>query len=278
MNRRDVLTRIARAVCVAIVALLACSNLAFGGTIAEQNFIDAVYQDLLHRPADPGGLAAYLFVLDSGGSAFDVAHAIDTTEEYYTDLVGSYYQSYLNRPADAGSNALVALLMAGGADAVAQADLLGSPEYFINRGAGDNSDFLNALYQDLLNRPADPGAIALFLPLLNAATPRSQVAAELLNSLEYNNDLVNGYFLRFLGRPAGSNGPHDVSELGVGATDETVIAQILGTPEFFALAQTQTATPEPGTFLLFAVGSGLVLTRAFGRRLLHTALRLSRAD
>ena len=265
-------------ICAAIGGLLACSTPAFGGTVAEQNFIDSVYQDLLHRPADPAGLAAYLFVFDSGGSAFDVAHAIDTTQEYYTDLVGSYYQSYLNRAPDAGSNALVALLMVGGADAVAQADLLGSPEYLINRGAGDNSDFLNALYQDLLNRPADPGAIALFLPLLNAATPRSQVAADVLSSLEYDNDLVNGYFLRFLGRPAGSNGPPYVSALGLGATDETVIAQILGTPEFFALAQTQTATPEPGTFLLLALGSGLVLTRAFGRRLLHTALRLSRAD
>jgi hypothetical protein len=52
-----------------------------------------------------------------------------------------------------------------------------------------------------------------------------------------------------------------VSELGQGVTDEAVIAQILGTPEFFALAQTQTATPEPGTFLLFTLGSGLMLIR-----------------
>jgi len=116
-------------------------------------------------------------------------------------------------------------------------------------------------YQDLLNRPADPAAIATFLPLLNAATPRSEVASDVLNFSEYDTDLVNEYFLRFLGRPAGSSGPPYVSELGQGVTDEAVIAQILGTPEFFALAQTQTATPEPGTFLLFTLGSGLMLIR-----------------
>jgi hypothetical protein len=200
----------------------------------------------------------------NGGTSFDVAHAIDTTQEYYTDLVGFYYQSYLNRPADASSTFFVNLLVGSGTDLQVQAAILGSPEYFLNRGAGDNTDFLNALYQDLLNRPADPGAIATYLPLLNASTPRSQVAGDVLSSFEYNNDLVNGYFLRFLGRPAGSSGPLYVSELGQGATDETVIAQILGTPEFFALAQTQAATPEPGTFLLFALGSGLVLRRRRG--------------
>jgi hypothetical protein len=258
----------AASISVGIVALLACSTPAFGGTIAEQNFIDAVYQDLLHRPADPAGVAFFLSLFDNGGTGFDVAHTLDTSPTYYTDLLGSYYQGYLNRPVDpAGIMFYTNLRMQGGGDLQVQAGILGSPEYFTNRGAGDNSDFLNALYQDLLNRPADPGAIATFLPLLNAATPRSQVASDVLNSSEYDTDLVNEYFLRFLGRPAGSSGPPYVSELGQGVTDETVIAQVLGTPEFFALAQTPTAVPEPGTVLLVALGSGFVLLRCLLVRL-----------
>lgn len=253
-------------ICVAIFGLFACSQ-AFGSTLAQQNFIDKVYQDLLGRPADPVGLAAYLTLFDKGGTSFDVAHGVDTSQEYYSILVGSYYQSYLYRPSDAGSVPLVSLLVGGATDQQVQATILGSSEYFTNRGAGDNAGFLNALYQDLLNRPVDAAGIAAFLPLLNAATPRSQIAIDLLKSTEYEGDLVNGYFLRFLGRPAGADGAPYVSELGVGVTDETVIAQILGTPEFFDLAQRQTAAPEPGTLLLFGLGSGLVLLRCMLLRL-----------
>jgi hypothetical protein len=246
--------------CFAILAFLAGSTPASAATIAQQNFINAVYNDLLNRPADPVGLAAYSALFDGGASNFDVAKAIDATQEYYGNLVGSYYQSYLQRPADGASSILVNELLGSGTDQDVQAAILGSQEYFTNRAAGDNGAFLDALYQDLLSRPADSTARMVILPLLTGGTPRSQIASAILGSVEYQDDLVDSYFQRFLGRPAGGDASPFVQELKLGTSDETVIAQIIGSQEFFDLAQRQalTQTPEPGTWLLLAAGLGLL--------------------
>jgi len=252
-----------------IAGLLACSP-AFGATIQQQNFINAVFEDLLGRPADSGAVAYYSSQLDMGATDFDVAYSVDTSSEYYGGLVGSYYESYLHRMADPSSIAFVNSLVGGAADAAVEAIILGSDEYFNTRGGGDNTTFLNALYEDLLGRPADPGALATFLPLLNGSTSRSQVAAIVLASNEYDHDLVNSYYERFLGRAADAGSAGSVTELSLGTTDETVIAQILGSAEFFGLAQTQAdapaQAPEPGSLAPLGLGAVLVIAGTRGRR------------
>src|SRR5207249_5012906 len=113
--------------------------------------------------------------------------------------------------------------------------VVGSVEYFQNRGGGTNTGFLNALYQDGLNRAVDPSGQATFgMDLANGLTP-GQVAAAVFGSTEFLQDSVQGFYQNLLHRAADPFGLNaSVSALQIGATDQQIIAAIAGSNEFFA--------------------------------------------
>jgi hypothetical protein len=165
----------------------------------------------------------------------DVALGIEASPEYLTDLVESLYQQYLGRAADpSGLNSALQLLNAGGTDEQVAAFLVGSAEFFQNQAGGTNAGFLNALYQDALGRAIDPSGQATYSQALANGVSRTQVALDILTSLEYYSNLVQGYYQSFLGRAADSSGLNTyVLDLLGGVTDEMVIAAIVGSDEYF---------------------------------------------
>jgi hypothetical protein len=65
---------------------------------------------------------------------------------------------------------------------------------------------------------------------------RTQVAEAVFTSLEFDIDLVRGWYLRFLRRPADSNGLNGfVAALMGGIRDETLIAAIVGSDEYIGM-------------------------------------------
>src|SRR5262249_32731142 len=70
-----------------------------GGT--DQAWIDALYQDVLHRGADAAGKANWLGALAAGVSRFNVAFALAASAEHETIVVVTDYQRYLGRSAGA---------------------------------------------------------------------------------------------------------------------------------------------------------------------------------
>jgi hypothetical protein len=114
------------------------------------------------------------------------------------------------------------------------ATLIGSPEYFVNRGGGANDSFLNALYQDVLRRPVDAGGNAYFGRLLATGVSRSQVAGIILNSDEYRSLLIGDYYQQLLGHPTSSGSINFwLSYMKQGGRDEQVAAAIAGSDEYF---------------------------------------------
>jgi len=105
-------------------------------------------------------------------------------------------------------------------------------------GVGPSNDrFINQLYVDLLGRPADPAALSTLNGLLLTGGTRNDVAAAVLVSSEYRQKLVTDYYSTFLHRPISAAelvfwGP----AFAAGMTDEQIEAQILASPEYFALA------------------------------------------
>lgn len=198
-------------------------------------WINEVYGDFLGRLADPGALSYWNSQLAQGANRNTVVSAIEASGEYRAREVQALFERYLRRPADPGGQAyFVARLAAGATIESVAASLIGSQEYFMNRGGGANEGYLNALYQDVLQRPADPGALAYFGRLLSSGVSRSQVASVILNSDEYRQRLIGDFYQQLLNHPT-SNGSINfwLNDMKQGARDEQVAAGIAGSDEYF---------------------------------------------
>jgi uncharacterized protein (TIGR03118 family) len=207
---------------------------AAGGKNAR--FVDQVYQDLLNRQAEPAGLAFWMGQLNQGMTRAQVVAGIENSMEFQTDVVQKAYQQFLHRSAEpAGQTFWVNFLQQGHTVEQMEAGLVGSVEYFQNRGGGTNNGFLNALYQDALNRAIDPTGMATFSQALAGGTTPGQVAAIIFGSPESLQDVVQGFYGSLLHRVADNFGLNAfVNSLQQGATDQQVIAAIVGSDEFFA--------------------------------------------
>jgi hypothetical protein len=205
-------------------------------TTLNGRFVDRVYRDLLGRTVDPTGLAFWTGMLSQGASREQVVMGIENSPEFRTDVVESLFMRFLGRPADlTGLNTFTTFLANGGAIEQVEESLTSSPEFFLRRGNGTNDGFVNALFQDALNRPVDPVGRATFDRALASGATRAQVATAVFTSLEFRQDLVEGFFERFLNRVADGSGLNTFTALlQQRVRDEQVIADIVGSAEFFA--------------------------------------------
>jgi hypothetical protein len=97
-----------------------------------------------------------------------------------------------------------------------------------------NIQFVNQVYLDVLGRPRDVSETGFLNSLNNGTTTRLQVATALLQSSEYAQRLVNGFYsgmLRRQGSAAETSGW--VQLLLQGAHDEQVAALIVSSVEYF---------------------------------------------
>src|SRR5262249_55912402 len=123
----------------------------------NERFIGGLYESLLRRQPDPGGLAGWTAALDRGVRRSQVALQIEESLEARALEVQALYHRLLHRDADpSGLNTFVAFLGAGITVEEVSTILTGSAEYLQTRGGGTNQGFLAALYADTLNRSPDP--------------------------------------------------------------------------------------------------------------------------
>jgi uncharacterized repeat protein (TIGR03803 family) len=204
----------------------------------NQNWLTQVYADFFHRPLDPSGLATWEGLLNQGFSRTQVAQFIQQGLEYRTDVVEALYSKLLHREADsAGLDGFTTFLGGGGTAAQVEAAIMGSAEYFQLHG-GTTDGFLNGVYQDAFNRALDSSGAQTWSSLLAGGSTQQAVAGAILASLEAQTDAVQSYFTQYLNRsadPSGLNG--FTTALQQGVSTDMVIASIVGSEEFFNLAQ-----------------------------------------
>jgi hypothetical protein len=205
-----------------------------GGT--NTTLVAALYQDILRRPADPTS-SVWVQQLNNGVSPAAVAGAILASREAATLVVNVLYVNFLHRQADpAGLQGSVNALLQGVTQEQVLAALVSSAEYQQLALADLDQAYVGNLYQDALNRVADPGGLAAFSgPLDAGAESRSQVVQGLLTSGEYRTDVVQSLYKQYLNRSADPSGlSGGVSALSQGATDEAVAANLIASAEFFS--------------------------------------------
>jgi uncharacterized protein (TIGR03118 family) len=202
---------------------------------ANQRFVAEVYHDLLLRQVDAAGLSGWSSLLDQGASRAQIVSMIENTQEFRADEVQAVYGLLLRRSADPMAlNNWTNFLSAGGTVEQMAAFVAGSMEYLSSRGGNSNDGFLTALYADALGRAVDPGSRVAWDNALSMGMSRSQVASLVFSSLEFRQDLVNGFYMRFLDRPADSTGLNGfASALSMGVRDEAAMAGIIGSEEFY---------------------------------------------
>jgi hypothetical protein len=97
-----------------------------------------------------------------------------------------------------------------------------------------NDAFICSAYEDLVGRAPDSAGLTYWNAQLANGTSRSVVAYDVATSTEYRTDLVKSYYEYYLGRAADLGGlAYWVTQLNSGSTDESVIAAILGSDEFY---------------------------------------------
>lgn len=96
---------------------------------SDQDFVTALYLDVLGRSPDPTGNATWLAALAAGESRTAVAFEFLISNEYRNDLVGGYYTTFLGRTGDSSEIAgWVNQLAAGSTDQEVLAGIFGSAE------------------------------------------------------------------------------------------------------------------------------------------------------
>ncbi|HET6883850.1 MAG TPA: GDSL-type esterase/lipase family protein [Pirellulales bacterium] len=97
--------------------------------------------------------------------------------------------------------------------------------------------FVNGVYQDVLGRPADVGALNWFTELLDQGQSTEIVPTALVNSNEYAANLVQAAYQQYLGRDADPGAmKYWISALHAGVRDEQLAAALVGSDEFYARA------------------------------------------
>jgi hypothetical protein len=207
----------------------------------NQHFVTQLYESLLHRPPDPGGLASFSSLLDRGVATREqVVGAIEVSHEYHLQAVGDLFARLLGRQADsAGLNTFSSFLDAGGTQTQVEAAILGSQEYYDRALQHSGPDplgahhFLNAIYEDVLGRPPDESGASAFSDLLLSGVDRSAVAGALLVSSEAYQHEVQSVYRTYLGRDADPDGlKRFTNALDQGAPREAIVAAILGSQEY----------------------------------------------
>ncbi len=147
--------------------------------------VQALYQQLLRRAADAGGLAALTGLLAAGGTDEAVAVQLAGSGEYFQKkgntvdgFLKGLFADFLGRPIDAGTRDAYKRALAGGAPRTALvAAVVTSMEY--------RQKLVQGFYGRYLGRAADSGGLAGYVALLQRGGRDEDVLVSLLAGKEY---------------------------------------------------------------------------------------------
>ncbi len=207
---------------------------ATGTPGTNDRFINNLYRDLLGREGEAAGVSFYNALLQQGKSRGDIAFMFQHSQEYRNKLVNDLYQDLLGRAADAaGLDVHTRLLSRGKTIDDVRAAIIASDEFF-NRAGGTNAGFLNALYQEVLNRSIDSTGNSIYTGVLSSGGSRGFVAKEVLKSIEADRRLSALSYTKFLSRAADTAGNEFQANALQSNYEPRVIAGILASDEYFS--------------------------------------------
>jgi hypothetical protein len=114
------------------------------------------------------------------------------------------------------------------------------------------------MFSDLLGRTPTATELNTFSQQLTLGSTPGDITGEILAGIEYQTDLVDGYFPTYLRRSAlSSEASFYVGQLQGSVRDEVVISELIGSDEYF----NSIPFPEPAGFFVFAAASLMLMVR-----------------
>ena len=183
------------------------------GALDNAAFVTLLYQNVLHRAPDAGGLSGWVNSLDAGNSRASVLLGFSQSSEFKTatafeqgisltsytlehqGLVFRLYQAALDRAPDASGFAGWTTLLddhRGSTVDVAQS-FMNSSEFRTKYGNLDNAQFVTRLYANVLGRAPDAEGLAGWVGGLDAGSSRAQVLEGFAESSELRAKSTSGF-------------------------------------------------------------------------------------
>lgn len=197
------------------------------------------YEQVLHRDPDYAGLQGWLDDLNGGGKPGDVALGFFESTELLNQIITEYYHQYLGR-APQGNDLPgweSVWRQTGGPEGI-KAGFAASPEFNAlagNKTGANPAGWITALYQRILKRDPETGAIPFWEQQLASGVAEYQVALDFFTSLEaYKNDVTDWYY-EYLGRaPSLAEQDQYAQQMTGGLTDRDIEEAITNLAEYSA--------------------------------------------
>jgi hypothetical protein len=187
------------------------------GNLNNTQFVTLLYQNVLHRAPDAGGLANWVNSLNTGASRESVVNGFSESQEFQNstnlpstafvtsqvnaNTYGQVYRLYgatLNREPDAvGFIDWFTTLANGTSLQTITTGFIHSAEFQQTYGNLNNTQFVTLLYNNVLHRAPDSSGLNNWVNSLNAGTAREAVVNGFSESQEYQNS-TNSSLLNFM--------------------------------------------------------------------------------
>ena len=226
------------------------------GQLDDSDFVTLLYNNVLNRAPDAGGLNQWVGRMAEGETRAEVVLGFSQSAEYrnntdaaadafalgleqasWSDDVYRLYHATLGRDPDGGGLAGWTNALAGGQSLESVAGgFVGSTEFETVYGALDDEAFVTLLYNNVLNRSPDAGGLASWVGRLSDGDTRAEVVLGFSQSPEFRTNTADALksFMQALGggdRIDGAGGNDvmsgglyaDTFVFGVGDGSDTVV-------------------------------------------------------
>ncbi|HEU4387439.1 MAG TPA: DUF4214 domain-containing protein, partial [Blastocatellia bacterium] len=162
-------------------------------------FVMQQYRDILGREGDAGGITFWANWINSGNPRALLVDTFLRTAEFDNSVgaVDRLYRAYfLRRPDYGGIQFWVRSYRLGTPLNSISDAFAASQEFTSTYGSLNNTQFVTLVYNNVLNRPPDPGGLAFWVGQLDSgAKTRGQVMLGFSDSTEYRNLIFNKVYV-----------------------------------------------------------------------------------